>query len=114
MAILFLAALEVQTGHALIRAFVLVPDVRIRLDRAGEDAEIGHLADERVSGRLPNIGGQRFRDRTASILLRHPCLGRAFGSLLRRRHQVDDVVQQGDRANFMSACGAEDGMKLPA
>jgi hypothetical protein len=50
-----------------------------------------------------------------SILLRRLCLApHAWEPLIGRRHQVNDVVEQGDRAHFMSASRAEHRDKFPA
>ena len=109
---LFLAALEMQARHALFGALVLVPHVRIRLDRAGEHPEVGHLADERIGCGLPDVGSQRCRIGRLKNLFAIPALGHALACLQWRGHQVHDGVKKREDANLASACRAEDRDEL--
>ncbi len=110
---LFLAALEVQSRHALLRAFGLVPHARVRLDQTAVDAEVGHLTDKRVGGRLPNVRGQRTGIGAGQLLLAVPALRGLFGTLRRRGQQVHDGVQERGDADLASARCHEDRNERP-
>ena len=48
-----------------------VPDVALGVERAGDDAEVGEPADERIGGRLEDLGHERARpDRARSACRR--------------------------------------------
>src|SRR5215510_3979537 len=93
------AALEMQTRHTLVRAFILIPYVCICLNHSREYAEVCHLSDERIGGRLPHIGSKLFIICRLEFFLTSFPLCYPFWSMGRRRHQINNIVEQCYRAN---------------
>ena len=97
-----------QTRHALLGALGLVPHAGIGSDRSAVNAEVGHLADEGIGGRLPDVRGQRTCIGARQFLLAVLALHDLCRTLCRRGHQIHDAVQEWGNAHLVSTRGHED------
>ena len=93
--LLLLAVEQQELADPLVLAARGVPDVGLRVERPGQDAQVGQPADERVGGRLEDADQERAVLVGGDLDRRARLVGRLGRRLVGRGGQVaDDRVEQ--------------------
>ncbi len=94
---LLLAAHDVQRAEPFLVALALVPDAAVGAQGPGVHTQVGLLADERIGGRLPDVGRQRALVGCGERFLTGLALCRSSRHLGGGGHQAQHGIQQRER-----------------